>query len=311
MDDWKLGTTVAFLIFNRPDTTLKVFEEIRRAKPPKLLVVADGPRQTVPGEADRCAAARAVIDTVDWPCEVIKNYAESNLGCRKRVSTGLDWVFKTVNEAIILEDDCLPHPSFFRFCEDLLDRYREDERIMMISGFNFLGKRNDLRHSYFFSRYPHIWGWASWSTAWKYYDVDMKIWPELRDIHKFTDLFESRNEKKIWENCFDNVYNGAVDTWDAQVTFMFLCQNALAIFPCKNLITNIGFGRDATHTNKYHESAFLPPHEIEFPLNHPRTVSRDSKNDTIRMKREYSSSKLQLLMKILRRIQKSCNFILE
>jgi hypothetical protein len=155
--DFQLKTPVAFLVFNRPESTIKVFEEIRRARPPRLLVAADGTRADRPGEAEKCAAVRAIIDTVDWPCEVLKNYSDVNLGCKVRVSSGLDWVFEQVEEAIILEDDCLPHPTFFRFCEELLERYRYDERVGIISGDNFLFGVRRTQDSYYFSRYAHIW----------------------------------------------------------------------------------------------------------------------------------------------------------
>lgn len=156
MIDWRLTTPVAFLVFNRPDTTIRVFEEIRRARPPKLLVVADGARADRPGEAEKCAQVRAIVEQVDWECGVLKNYADDNMGCKRRISSGLDWVFANVEEAIILEDDCLPHPSFFRFCEELLRRYRDDERVMMISGDNFQFGKKRTDYSYYFSKYPHI-----------------------------------------------------------------------------------------------------------------------------------------------------------
>ena len=157
-ENWQLTTPVVFVIFNRPDTTAKVFEAIRQAKPPKLLVIADGARIDKPGEAKKCAAARAIINQVDWQCEVLTNYSDVNLGCRKRVSSGLDWVFEQVEEAIILEDDCLPHPTFFRYCQELLEKYRDDEHIMMISGNNFQFGRKRNEYSYYFSHYSHIWG---------------------------------------------------------------------------------------------------------------------------------------------------------
>ena len=181
MSDRQLKTPVAFIIFKRPEETQRVFAEIRKVKPPKLLVVADGPRPDKPGEDRQCAAARAIIEQVDWECEVLQNYADRNLGCRLRVSSGLDWVFDTVEEAIIIEDDCLPHPTFFRFAEELLERYRDDSRIMSISGQNVQFGRKRTDYSYYFSRYNHCWSWASWRRAWQYYDVEMKIWPKIRD----------------------------------------------------------------------------------------------------------------------------------
>ena len=120
MKNWQLNTPVAFLIFNRPHTTQRVFAEIAKARPPKLLVVADGPRNDRPGEAELCAQTRAIIDQVDWDCEVLTHYADKNMGCKKRIASGIDWVFTQVEEAIILEDDCLPEASFFQFCEENL-----------------------------------------------------------------------------------------------------------------------------------------------------------------------------------------------
>ena len=162
-----LSTPVAFIIFNRPDTTEIVFETIRQAKPSKLLVVADGPRTDRSGEVEKCTATRAVIERVDWECEVITNYSDVNLGCKRRVSGGIDWIFSQVEEAIILEDDCLPAPSFFQFCQTMLERYRYDDRISMIGGSNYQQENSRTSDSYFFTKYAHIWGWATWRRAWK------------------------------------------------------------------------------------------------------------------------------------------------
>ncbi len=134
MEAFNLTTPVAFIIFNRPDTTSKVFEAIKQAKPKKLLVIADGPRINKPGEAEKCKQTRAITEQIDWDCEVLRNYSENNLGCRNRVSSGIDWVFENVDEAIIIEDDCLPNPSFFRFCQELLGKYRNNDEIFLISG---------------------------------------------------------------------------------------------------------------------------------------------------------------------------------
>src|SRR4030095_1100293 len=133
----RLQTPVALLIFNRPETTARVLAEIRNARPAKLLIIGDGPRPGEPADAERCLAARAAAANIDWGCEVLKNYSDVNLGCGQRPASGLDWVFQNVDRAIIMEDDCLPHPTFFRFCDELLEHYRDDERVMTVSGNNF------------------------------------------------------------------------------------------------------------------------------------------------------------------------------
>lgn len=279
MNDWQLKAPVAFFIFNRPNTTEKVFETIRQAKPTKLLVVADGPRADQPGEVEKCAAARAIIDRVDWDCEVLKIYSAVNQGCKLRVSSGLDWVFDTVEEAIILEDDCLPHPTFFRFCEELLEKYRGDERIAMISGVNFQFGRKRTSYSYYFSRYTHIWGWASWRRAWEYYDVTMKLWPTIKEGGWLQDILGNSQTSKYWGNIFQSVYDGKINTWDYQWTFACWVQCGLSILPNVNLVSNIGFGINSTHTNGQSKFANMPVEPIAFPLLHPSYILRDAMAD--------------------------------
>lgn len=273
MSDWQLNTAVAFIIFNRPNTTERVFAEIAKAKPPKLLVIADGPRLDRPGEAEKCHAARAIIERVDWPCEVLTNYSETNLGCKNRVASGLDWVFEQVPEAIILEDDCLPEPSFFRFCEELLERYRDDERVGIISGDNFQAGMMHGGASYYFSIYPHIWGWASWRRAWQYYDKKISEWNPLDKDQWLEEKISNKWERAHWKEAFQGVYSGQIDTWDHQWTFMHWYKNMVSIIPNKNLISNIGFGRDATHTKKINQYANMQTFSILFPLIHPDKVS--------------------------------------
>jgi hypothetical protein len=273
-----LRTPVAFLIFNRPDTTERVFAEIARARPPRLLVVADGPRADRPDEAQRCAQARAVIERVDWPCELETHYADTNLGCRRRVSSGLDWVFERVPEAIILEDDCAPSPSFFPYCEELLERYREDARIGMISGDNFQRGRRAGSGSYYFSKYTHIWGWASWRRAWRHYDVAASLWPELLNSGVF-DRMTLPCERDTWRAAFEGIHAGRIDTWDYQWTLAFWCHSMLAVMPQVNLISNIGFGEQATHTKGSSEYANLPAREIAWPLAAPALTAADAGAD--------------------------------
>lgn len=280
MSCMKLTTPIAFLIFNRPEVTERVFAEIAKARPSKLLVVADGPRADREGEAERCAAARKIIARVDWGCEVLTNYSDVNLGCKRRVSSGLDWVFETVEEAIVLEDDCLPHPSFFPYCEELLGRYRDDSRVMQICGSNFLNgwKRNE--YSYYFSNYGPIWGWASWRRAWKSYDVDMKLWPMLKEKRVLEDFCINQDEIKARLSIYDQVYSGEIDTWDYQWGFAKLVNSGLSITPNVNLISNIGFGAGATHTSSAADPfADLKTFEMSFPLTHPPHILRDHPSD--------------------------------
>lgn len=273
MAEWQLRTPVAFIIFNRADTTERVFEAIAKARPPKLLVIGDGARDNRLGEADRVAATRAIIDRVDWECEVLTNFSERNLGCKRRVSSGIDWVFEQVEEAIILEDDCLPEPSFFRYCEELLEKYRDDHRVCLIGGTNV---QSGLRHadsSYYFSRYPHIWGWASWRRAWQCYDVKMSDWPRSRREGWLREWLGSRSQETFWRMCFDRVSSGEIDTWDYQWVYACWKQRMFAITPDRNLIANIGFRPDATHTTGESQFADMPVTAMGFPLQHPACVA--------------------------------------
>ncbi|HYP54082.1 MAG TPA: hypothetical protein VEQ42_11110 [Pyrinomonadaceae bacterium] len=283
-----MKTPVAFLIFNRPETTERVFAEIARARPAKLLVVADGPRASRPEEAELCRAARSVVERIDWDCELLTNFAETNLGCKNRVSSGITWVFNQVEEAIVLEDDCLPHPSFFPFCEELLERYRTDERVMSVSGDNFQFGRARSPHSYYFSCYPHIWGWASWRRAWRHYDVGMSAWPALRDTDWPLAVVGDKAAARYWREAFENVYAGRVDTWDYQWVFACWSRQGLAALPETNLVTNIGWGGEATHTGaSVSPLGNIPAAEMGFPLRHPPHVSRHAEADRYTFERVF------------------------
>src|ERR1700693_1667094 len=248
MPDERFLTPVVMLIYNRPDLTRKVFTEISRVTPKKLLVIADGPHPDKPGDAESCKQARAILSSINWECDVKIDFSENNLGLKKRVSSGLDWVFNQVEEAIVLEDDCMPNPKFFRFCEEILGKYRDDERVSHVSGDNFQFGKNATPYSYYFSRYPHVWGWATWKRAWQNYDVDMAEWPELRDKKWLQGFLESRRASNFWNNNFEKTYSGQVDTWANQWLFACWRKGALSIIPCQNLVSNIGFGIEATHT---------------------------------------------------------------
>ena len=268
-------TPVVFLVFNRPQQTSRVFEAIAAARPERLLVVADGPRTEA--EAEACRQVREIATAVTWPCEVETQFSEVNLGCRKRVASGLDWVFQRCEEAIILEDDTLPSPSFFPFCEELLNRYRSDERVLTIGGINVMGDRRQSPFSYRFSRYFHCWGWATWRRSWRLYDIEMKSWPENPGL--LSKVFRSRAEALYFDKLFAAAHAGAIDTWDYQLMYAGFLHNRWSIFPSVNLVTNIGFGAGATHTAD--ASCWFANHPVEeiMPLVHPTKVIQDSRHD--------------------------------
>jgi hypothetical protein len=270
---------VIFIIFNRPDTTRQVFETIRAARPRKLFVIADGPRPDRSGEAERCAATRMIIDEVDWECEVLRNFSETNLGCRLRISSGITWAFEHVDRAIILEDDCVPSGSFFHYCADLLDRYESDERVMMVSGRNHLFGDPGTTESYYFSRYPHVWGWATWRRAWAKYDVNMTQWPEIRERKLFDQYFPKTIERFYWESTFQHVYEGNINTWAYQLFYSIWVNSGLCAHPTRNLVRNIGFNAEATHTKWAHVYSSLAADELDLPLIHPATILANSDKD--------------------------------
>ncbi|MDL1966955.1 MAG: glycosyltransferase family 2 protein [Deltaproteobacteria bacterium] len=275
-----LKTVVLFLIFNRSDTTKQVFEAIRQAKPPRLYVAADGQRVDKPGEAEKCEEVRRIATQVDWDCEVKTLFRDKNLGCKYAVSGAIDWFFENEEEGIILEDDCLPSQSFFWFCEELLERYLGDERVMQICGSNFLNGwlRND--DSYYFSQYGPVWGWASWRRAWIYYDVDMKLWPEVKEKKIFLDFCDGKSEMSYRLNLYDKVFAGEIDTWDYQWGFAKIINHGLSVTPNANLISNIGFREDGTHVaNGNSPFANMQALSVHFPLSHPKFVCRDRISD--------------------------------
>jgi hypothetical protein len=304
MSEKSLKTPVAFIIFKRPEETQRVFAEIRKVKPPKLLVVADGPRSDRPGEDLQCAAARAIIDQVDWECEVLRNYADTNLGCRKRVSSGLDWVFDTVEEAIIIEDDCLPDNTFFYFAEELLERYRYDERIMSISGQNVQFGKQRTDYSYYFSRYSHCWSWASWRRAWQHYDLDMKLWPEIRDGNFLLDVLGDPHAVKVWTNTFQLCYENKLQSWAFQWTFASFIQNGMNILANVNLASNIGHGVGGTNTEDVNSPySNMPLEAITFPMKHPPFVIRDEQADNFTQNSLYDYDP-KFVKKVQRKLKK-------
>ena len=270
---------VLMIVFNRPETTEKVFAAVREYAPEKLYVSADGPRDGKP-DAERCAAVRAIFDRVDWPCEVKTRFRETNLGCRKAPPDAISWFFEQEEEGAILEDDCLPSQDFFRFCEEMLDRYRDDERIMVIAGSSYFDRALNPE-DYTFSQFSWTWGWASTRKAWRHFDLEMPDFPEFKNRGTIRELlpghpFMQWRCLRVFQKCFEkSVY--FYDVWDWMWTYAVMKNRGLCIVPNRNLISNIG-NLGATHvmnpqtTNR----PFQPLPEI---LHHPPVIKADKAND--------------------------------
>lgn len=293
-----MDSPILFMVFNRPNVTQRVFDVIRKAKPPKLYIAADGPRENKAGEAELCQAVKKIVSNINWRCEVHTLFREENIGCKLAISGALDWFFSQESEGIILEDDCLPELSFFQFCDELLRRFRDDERVGMISGCNFQNEAKLSQDSYYFSRFCHIWGWATWARSWKKYDVKIAQWPELKKNDWLKSLGFNGWEKQHWEKAFDKVFNGEIDTWDHQWTFASWVNNMLSVTPCVNLISNIGFGAEATHTKGKSIFSEMQQDPIQFPLTHPNAIVSNKVADA------YSSKNLFTHSYIVRGIRK-------
>jgi len=267
-----LHTAVLFLVFNRPGTTAKVFEAIREAQPPRLYIAADGPREGRVDEVEHVSRVRAIATEVDWPCDVKTLFREKNLGCKYAVSGAISWFFEQEQQGIILEDDCLPHPDFFPFCETLLNRFRDDERVSVITGNNFQNGRRHGEASYYFSKYNHCWGWASWRRAWRHYRGDLQFWPEYNTSDDWRRHIPDKVERRYWEKIFDSTHAGETNSWAYPwIASVWYC-GGLTATPNVNLVSNIGFGPNSTHT----KSAGSPLAEVATSaigdLSHPRVI---------------------------------------
>ncbi len=291
----KLDTPVLFLIFDRPDSTQKVFERIRRVSPAELFIAADGPRPQDARMQKRCREARGVVRNVDWDCRVHRLYRDNNLGCRKAVSSAIGWFFDNVEEGIILEDDILPADSFFWFCRELLGYYQNDTRVMHITGHNHLSRTNRYdRASYHFSKYTSIWGWATWRRAWQFYDVDIGSYPELKKNNQIKNLYTLAAEQRQMLGILDDVYTGKADIWSYQWNYAVRINNGVGVRPNRNLITNIGFTSQGRHTPGFVDKSFINnrARDIEVPLRHPKVMIIDEDTDKSIFKRFRKKSTL-------------------
>lgn len=291
-----MKSAILFLIFNRPDTTKQVFEEIRKAQPPRLYIAADGPRDHKLGEKDLCEETRAIKDKVDWDCEVKTLFREKNLGCGKAVSQAISWFFENEEEGIILEDDILPHPDFFAYCEELLEKYRNDETIATIDGRNHLYGAVKSFDSYGFLYYPHIWGWATWRRVWNKYNINLKTISWNKIAKNLKNLGLNRSAIRYWYQIFLTMKYRPLDTWDYQLSFMSMHNGLLNIMPYYNITRNIGFDDRATHTTIVDDKEATLKTESILPLKHPQ--KKEIKAEDINIETKMNNMQVSLLSHI-------------
>ena len=295
-------TPVLFIVFNRPYTTKQVFSAIKKAKPLRLYISADGPRPEFTHEAEICKSVREIATNVDWDCEVKTLFHDQNLGCRLAVSQAIEWFFEQEPEGIILEDDCVPEDNFFRFCQELLDLYRNENEVGAICGFYSNQQDYKPRNSYFFSRYLRIWGWAGWRRTFEGYNTNINLLIENKNTWQ-NDIFDHTEVllKKYFQQMFDQVANGEVDTWDTQLQHLLWQKKQLVATSSNNLIKNLGWVEGA-HAKKKDHNHDLPTGKIKFPLDHPENLERETKADQIIEQKSYRITKLSYMKNCLKKL---------
>lgn len=302
--NYSTKSPILFLVFNRPDVTKQVFSAIRNAKPKRLYIAADGPRKNKENEDNLCVETRKIATNIDWNCEIKTLFREENLGCKVAVSSAVDWFFQNEEEGIILEDDCLPNSDFFKFCDVMIEKYRIDYRIRHIGGCNlqFGNKRGEA--SYYYSNLTHVWGWASWRRAWKDYDVNLTKYKETDTEKGFFTIFNDTILAQEWNTVFKNLIQNKIDTWDYQWAITNFFNNGLSVIPNSNLIVNIGFGNNATHTINIDENISNMKLENLDYITSPEIILPDKEADRFTLFREFEvtkkAKKRNFLLKLFR-----------
>ena len=306
-----MKSAVTLIFFNRPNTLSLVFEKVRLAKPPKLFLIQDGAREGNAKDIENIAKCREVVKNIDWECEVYENYSNVNLGCGMRPQTGITWVLSQVESTIILEDDCVPDMTFFEYCDELLEKYKDDERVCYISGLNHFEEWDFGNNSYGFAKYGAIWGWATWRRAWNNYDYNVDLIQDAY-VEKIISGNLNKDSKRVdlWKKTNDLVTKGnKISYWDVQWGMVKHSQNQLVIIPKYNLICNIGVGVDSTHSKssnsmhrKYRDFNNMPTKALEFPLIHPSYMICDTEYDDLLIKCNHRAKNRSLINAILNKV---------
>lgn len=313
----QLNTPVALIFFTRYDTFEKVFAEVRKAKPKELFLIQDGPRENHSNDLENIEKCRKIAENIDWDCKVYKNYSETNLGCGRRPASGISWVFEHTDRVIILEDDCIPCETFFPYCEEMLERYKDDERISYISGLNHFEEWDCDKFSYFFTKTGAIWGWATWKRAWARYDYYVNAinntYTKKMLLYQFCDKYAGERRIKTWEETYIDLKNNKkLSFWDAQWGIVKFSQSQFVIVPKYNQIHNIGVGASSSHAQnvnytkykKYKNFVFIPMKKLEFPLVHQDYCMCDNEYDRLVYKCISGNKFINTIKRIVKKILK-------
>jgi hypothetical protein len=278
---------VLVLIYNRVDITKKLFNILKMIKPKILYIAADGPKDNNSIDEINCHKTRKIFNSINWKCKILHKYNEKNKGLKKSVLESINWFFQNEKFGIILEDDCIPSLSFFKFCENLLYKYKNNKKIFCISGSNHSFENTNSKYSYYFSKYPHCWGWATWRRAWKKNNPNINYWPNYKKSKNWNNIHNSDLEKKYWERIFNKTYLNYFDSWAYSWTLSVWKNKGCTIIPNKNLIKNIGLGINSTNSLFRKKKEIKSVWEIKDKIMHPASVKIDSKNDDFVFKNHY------------------------
>lgn len=300
---------VLLIAFNRPNTTKKVFDAIKRARPTKFYVAADAPRIRNKEDIQNCSLVKNIVRDVDWDCDVHYRFAEKNQGCGPGPYNAINWAFKNEDRLIILEDDCVPVLSFFQYCNEVLERYKNDTRIWFVSGNQYNEEAVKTPHSYFFSRYGHSWGWATWKRCWDFMDMSLAKYKLIIEQDLYKSSFRTTEEAIFFQNVIDKIYHNELlrnHIWDFQFGFVISSNGGLSIVPSKNLVTNIGYeGTHSSNKTVFHDR---PADETYSIKSHPDFVLPDVNYDTWHFQhhwnRQPTNNYYRRIIKIPRKILK-------
>ena len=298
----QLKTPILIIVFNRPHLVQELFNEIKKQKPKELFVFCDGARKDKAEAKELLNKSQSIFNTqIDWDCKLKTYYLSENKGAGRAISTAIKWFFDNVEEGIILEEDCFPHKDFFPYCEELLERYRDNKQVMFIGGNNFQEREKDSS-SYYFSSYSHVWGWATWKETIKDYSFEIENISK-KDFRKILKTYfgDSWHERQYWNDRFNLIKKNKINSWDYQLLFNIWKQNGLSIIPKVNLVKNLGFDKSSLHCkNENDDLANLSIGNI-MPLTHPKTITINREADYFYFKKYNYKSSLRLLYRYLRR----------